>query len=424
MTTIHVLLLGILPAGLLVWAGNLVRTLTTSKRDATHKLLLLSGTLALFLVILMTVICVDDPAAFPVRAFYSLLVVLLPAMCGTLAARLLCFFSNRSIRSRNTIQVLSIFVTALVVATAVKGGMVVTLPGFILLNALLIATVWRIVSWAGKWYPALYALQVILLGVSIRATDTYSPVLETPVWLASLATMAVNFVIPALAIAAAARLLLMSQANDRSIHWRKVLLNLSLCASLLFLVDYKIMLVSMWDVATDGVGGPSSLFLLSIPGIAAAMILAQSLPGMRRVIAWAFAVIVPLSILRAQDVGSYGPAGQWGMMPTVVTERRAETVNGAIQRYYARNGEYPQVLNDLTPWYLVYIPTPLMVPGQTWCYEGGPDYYRLGYVYRQSFFSPATVRIHAVVGEPPAAGWTCQDEAVKYPASPPGYTGP
>jgi hypothetical protein len=106
-----------------------------------------------------------------------------------------------------------------------------------------------------------------------------------------------------------------------------------------------------------------------------------------------------------------------------VTEQRAEAVNRAIQRYHKQNGDYPRMLTDLTPRYLVYIPNPLIIPGQTWCYEGGHDYYRLGYVYRQSFSSPTSVRVHAAVGKPPVSAWECEDEAAKYPA-PPGYHGP
>jgi hypothetical protein len=111
------------------------------------------------------------------------------------------------------------------------------------------------------------------------------------------------------------------------------------------------------------------------------------------------------------------------MLPTVVTEQRAEAVNRAIQRYHKQNGAYPRTLTDLTPRYLMYISNPLIIPGQTWCYEGGDNYYRLGYVHRQFFSSPASVRVHAVVGKPSVSAWGCEDEAAKYPA-PPGYHGP
>jgi hypothetical protein len=98
-------------------------------------------------------------------------------------------------------------------------------------------------------------------------------------------------------------------------------------------------------------------------------------------------------------------------------------VGRAIKKYYGQHGLYPQSLNDLVPQNLVYVPKPIMIPGQTWCYEGGPDYYRQGFVYRQYFSTPAYVRIQSVGGIPPDPDWACVDEAAKYPA-PPGYYDP
>jgi hypothetical protein len=334
-------------------------------------------------------------------------VALSPAICGTLAALFLRFLSNRITRSRNTIKILLIPLTALALLVAGMAADVLTIPGFILFGPVLIAVVWQLWGWAGKWYAVLYALQVILLGITVVATDSHFPVSETPFWLASFTQVTVYFLIPATAIVVAARLLLLSPTDSRSIYWRRVLLSLLLCAPLLFLVGYQIMLVSIWDVATDGIGGLFLWLWVSVTGIAAAMVLAWFSPGKRKLIALAFAVMVPLSMLRAQDIGTYGPTGRWGMMPIIVTEQRAETVNQAIHSYYARNGHYPPALNDLMPWYLVYVSPPLIIPGETWCYEGGRDYFRLGYVYRESFSLPTTVRIHASVGNPPDTAWVC-----------------
>ena len=50
----------------------------------------------------------------------------------------------------------------------------------------------------------------------------------------------------------------------------------------------------------------------------------------------------------------------------------------AIETYYARKGSYPQDLRQLTPWYVLSLPGPVIIYGQDWCYDGGDDYYRLG----------------------------------------------
>jgi MFS family permease len=385
MTMTNALLFGILPAGLLVWIGNLIRTPTTIKKGKIRELLLLSGILALLLITLAVAISVNEPTTYPLQVLFFLLMALLPAMCGTLAALFLHIFSDRITRSHYTVRILAVFLTAFALVVTGIAAAVLTIPGFILFGPLLIAVVWQLWGWAGKWYPVLYALQVILLGITVVATDSPFSVSEAPFWLASFTHVLLYFLIPATAIVVAARLFLPSPTDSPSIYWRRVLLSLLLGAPLLFLVGYQIMLVSMWDVATDGLGGPFLWLWVSVTGIAAAMVLAWFSPGLRRLIALAFAITVPLSMLYAQDIGTYGPTGRWGMMPTVVTEQRAETVNQAIHSYYARNGRYPPALNDLMPWYLVYVSPPLIIPGKTWCYEGGPDYYRLGYVYRDFF---------------------------------------
>jgi hypothetical protein len=153
------------------------------------------------------------------------------------------------------------------------------------------------------------------------------------------------------------------------------------------------------------------------------MVMAWNLTDKRKLLGLGFALLVPIAMRSAFWLGMYGPDGQWGMSPTFVTERRAEIVGQGIQRYYGLHGEYPQVLNDLVPQNLLYLPQPIMIPGQTWCYEGGPNYYRLGYVYREYFSTPASVRIHTAIGIPPDPDWACEHEAAKYPA-PPGYYDP
>jgi len=131
----------------------------------------------------------------------------------------------------------------------------------------------------------------------------------------------------------------------------------------------------------------------------------------------------PLTMWCALWIGSHSPDGKWGESPSYITERRAEKIAHAIQQYYADHGSYPHSVDDLFPQNLVYIPRPIMIPGQTWCYEGGKGYYRFGYLYRQYFSTPASVKIHTTFGELPSSYWPCDDEATKYPP-PPEYYNP
>jgi hypothetical protein len=58
----------------------------------------------------------------------------------------------------------------------------------------------------------------------------------------------------------------------------------------------------------------------------------------------------------------------------------------------------------------------MIIPGLGWCYEGGEDFYRLGYVYREYFSSPASAHVYVAMGETPDSGWDCEREAAKYPS--------
>jgi hypothetical protein len=136
--------------------------------------------------------------------------------------------------------------------------------------------------------------------------------------------------------------------------------------------------------------------------------------GRRKLASVFFAAIVPLLMIAAERAGTLDRNMEWGTLPGQVTESRAERINRGIQRFQAENGAYPQALSELTPRYLLYIPVPYIIPRQDWCYEGGADYYRFGYVYRDYFSTPASVRIHAAEGEPPDAAWDCDEEAAKY----------
>jgi hypothetical protein len=415
MTLSNTLIVGILPALLLVWTGARVRSAANGEEGTVRWERFLLGTLALSFVV-PTIAMPLDRFAFPL--------LLLPTMCGILAALFLHLFSGRLVWSRN-IRILALFLGVLSLFIGVglaSNSPVVSWVLHTMFCGALVAFVWQVWRWVGRWFLGAYAITVVLLLVSTWAADTGRPLVETPVWLAAIVKMA-GYLMPGIAIIVAAQLVHEGQMGVGPVDWRKAILSCVLILPILLLVGYQMWVASVWDVATDGLRSIFLWLLISIAGIAAAMQLGWALPGKRKLAALAFAVVVPVSMMAAERRGTWGPYGEWGKMPIAVTEQRAEVANRAIQRYYERNGYYPHTLADLTPRYLVYIPNPLIIPGQTWCYEGGDSHYRLGYVYRQYFSSAASVRVHAAVGEPPVSGWGCEEEAAKYPA-PPGYYGP
>ena len=158
----------------------------------------------------------------------------------------------------------------------------------------------------------------------------------------------------------------------------------------------------------------------TLAGIATALVLAWKLSGKRKLAAILFAIIVPVTMISAERLGTLDRNLVWGTLPGQVTESRAEKIDGAIQRFHAENGAFPQSLRELTPRYLLYIPVPYTIPKQDWCYESGEGYYRFGYVYREMFSLPASVHVYASAGELPDPAWDCDEEAAKYQFIP-GY---
>lgn len=71
-----------------------------------------------------------------------------------------------------------------------------------------------------------------------------------------------------------------------------------------------------------------------------------------------------------------------------LTEFRSARIARALETYHARHGSYPSSLRQLTPWTLLKIPEPVILHGQAWCYQGGQDAYRLGFVDREHWSSP------------------------------------
>ncbi|MBZ0277394.1 MAG: hypothetical protein K8I60_14710, partial [Anaerolineae bacterium] len=102
----------------------------------------------------------------------------------------------------------------------------------------------------------------------------------------------------------------------------------------------------------------------------------------------------------------------------------------ALAQFQAREGRYPQTLAELTPGDLPYLESPIMIPGEDWCYQGSDDFYRLASFYREYFSSPISLRVYQSAGEAPAGDWDCdgREAAVRerypWPDDPAAYQPP
>lgn len=406
MNAFTALLMGIIPLTLFVWIGSRIPSGTDGKGTAERWLLFLLGLITTLLGATLIATFFSD------RSTAASYFIILPSLWGSFAALFLFLFSKDRVWPYNHLTWALSGVIILLLIGLELAGEPYYLP-ITLVGSALVALIWRVWSWVKRWMVISFLVLVTLLLLALWSTDTARPLIEDPRWLASVVKAGLAFT-PGAAIIAAARIVGAGLGDEGSFYPGRLALALFAVLIILFLIAYQTMLASIWDVATDGLSGIFLVGTTTIAGIASGLLLAWKLTGWRKLAAITFAALVPIIMIRAERMGTLDRNRVWGTLPGQVTESRAEKINREILNFHAEHDAYPQTLSELTPRYLLYIPVPYIIPRQEWCYEGGVDYYRFGYVYREVFSLPASVRLYATEGEPPALTWACEEEAAKY----------
>ncbi len=176
--------------------------------------------------------------------------------------------------------------------------------------------------------------------------------------------------------------------------------------------------LTVWDNTDDGLGY-IWLFLPFLAVLFSAVLLSLALPEKLKPAGLLFLLLIPLLLVTVSAVAQRVDFRR-------LTEERAGRVSQAIERYYERNGRYPQDLQQLTPRYLLSLPGPVIIYGETWCYDRGDGYYRLGYVDRDHWSDPRLIgRIYKTAGELPDLQRMCEREFAsiqqRYPEYPFSY---
>jgi hypothetical protein len=146
-----------------------------------------------------------------------------------------------------------------------------------------------------------------------------------------------------------------------------------------------------------------------LAAIIVGMVLTGALEERRRTPGLILLIAAPVLMVGAYALG-------WQIDGQAITRHRADRLSQAIERYQGDMGAYPSSLAALTPRYLLFIPKPITGRDQVWCYEGGQDYYRLGYVFYQRYYGLTfpdpyyDIKIHSFAGQPPDGPWMCDEE--------------
>jgi hypothetical protein len=191
--------------------------------------------------------------------------------------------------------------------------------------------------------------------------------------------------------------------------WLRAILRFGLAGLLLAGLAYTILWGSIWDQTNDGLTGIWFTTQAILVAIGAGVLMTFVLKGRQVVLSAVFLLGVPVLAILAFSVG-------WRISNLEITAGRAARLQRAVERFYAREQWYPGSLGELTPQDLLWVPGPVVLQGEAWCYQGGADYYRLGAFYRDFFSSPLLVKIYAQAGTPPAVGWECGERLAEMKA--------
>ena len=220
----------------------------------------------------------------------------------------------------------------------------------------------------------------------------------------------VLFILPLSGLVAAAFLIYLginSRKNEPEIHhWYSIVCTL-LAAVLLVLIYLNLYWLVIWDSTVDSLG-ELWIVLPLIFAVSSGIGLVIKFQGWLKITGIIYLTAVPAGI-----IGVFMIASQVDFR--VLTDQYAAQVTQAAEAYHEKTGSYPASLQDLPLWQRLTLPEPAILYGQGWCYQGGQDYYRIGYLDREHWSSPLLYgHVYAVKGHFHFTNDICQAQIEAY----------
>jgi hypothetical protein len=188
--------------------------------------------------------------------------------------------------------------------------------------------------------------------------------------------------------------------------------------SLGLLLLLKALHTTYWLFIWDSTGDSLDFLWLSFPILAVlfgGISLFFILPERTKLAAWLYLLLIPGLLIGVYSLTRSVDFRQ-------LTEARAARTIEAVEAYYSQEGHYPESLGQLTPRYILSVPQPVIIYGQKWCYEGGPNYYRLGYVNREHWSAPYLIgTLHKAAGDVPDIQPLCREAVTKIQEQHPNF---
>ena len=274
-----------------------------------------------------------------------------------------------------------------------------------------------VVALSGAWLVGtrsgsalLTLLSLLSLGCLVFASGGayFTPGPDDPAWWqTALTVMTIAGML--LAIFLPPAVLYASLRGEAALDWRRFTWRLALVVIMLSGIAYQVFWDGIWSAAHARAFEDHLPFVHFLLCLMAGLLLTFSLHGQRRWAGPAYVVLVTTVTTLALILG-------WNVSAFKLTGRRAARVDEAVADFYQDNGRYPDSLAELTPHYLLYLPPPVVVRQGGWCYQGGQDFYRLGYVsghftYFEADFYAET---YAQAGELPPGSWNCDHLVAKF----------
>lgn len=313
-------------------------------------------------------------------------------------------------------RTLAIVLVALILALCANFWRLDALAFYVCVGAgLILGGVW----WLGMHLADLFLglLSLLSLAIMIFASGAffYTPGLEDPAWVRP-AMQAVAAITSFMMITLAATQVYLGLRGEAPIQWRSAAWRLGLALILVLGSSLYVFWDGVWSSAHARAYEDHLPLVTTLFGLVAGILLALTLAGWRRMAGVAFTLGVMVIAVFSFNLG-------WNTSAVAMTNGRAAKIEQSLAAYYQEHQAYPDQLSELTPDYMLYLPPPAVVRQGNWCYLGGAEGYRLGYVSGDFTYFNSNLRqeIYSQAGEMPLAGWSCTELISEFEAGERNY---